>query len=168
MPKQKNLDSVAALSQKASKAKAVYLTDYRGLTHKQLEELHRTVKPSDAEYVVVKNSLLGIALKSINYKLDTTTFPGPTAALFAYGDEITPLKDLFKFKKTTSLPKIKSGFVGTAVYGESELTRLAKLPGKQELYGQVVSRVSGPMYGLVYALGGNLQKLVYVLGKIRN
>ena len=166
MPKQKNIDSVVTLKEKVAKSKAVYLTDYRCLTHKQLETLHKQLRTVNADYVVVKNSLLKLSLTP-NFDVKDTKLTGPTAVLFAYGDEISPLKELFKFIKTTTLPKVSLGFVGSAKYDESEVTRLAKLPSKQELYGQVVSRVSGPMYGLVYALNGNLQKLVYVLSRIQ-
>lgn len=166
MPNQRNIDSVGNLKDKAAKAKAVYLTDYRGLTHKQLEQLHTAVRANDGEYVVVKNSLLRLALGKSKEEMGTS-YHGPMAALFAYNDEITPLKEMFKFIKTNALPKIKMGFFGDLAYNEAEVTRLAKLPSKQELYGQVVSRVSGPMYGLVYTLNGNLQKLVTVLGRIQ-
>lgn len=162
----KNTSIVASLKEKVSRAKSVILTDYRGLTHKQLEQLHGAVKKSDGEYVVVKNSLLRLALGKSKDEMGKT-YQGPVAALFAYGDEITPLKEMFKFIKTNALPKIKMAFFGETVYDETETTRLAKLPSKQELYGQVVSRVSGPLYGLVYALNGNIQKLVYVLGRIK-
>lgn len=165
MPKQQNIDSVSNLSAKAAKAKAIYLTDYRGLTHKQLESLHKSLKDSDAEYVVVKNSLLNISLKTNNFRLPKGV--GPTAALFAYGDEITPLKELSKFIKTNTKPAITGGSLGGRAYTGDEVVRLSKLPTKMELYGQVVSRVSGPMYGLVYALQGNIQKLVTVLGRIQ-
>lgn len=166
MPKQINIDKVAELSEKVQKAKAIYLTDYRGLTHKQLEDLHRTVKKSDGEYVVVKNSLLRLAINKLN--IDTSkTYNGPTAALFSFGDEVTALKEMFKFIKTNALPIVKIGLFGGKIYPSDDVIRLSKLPSKTDLQAQVVSRISGPMYGLVYALNGNLQKLVYVLGQVK-
>lgn len=166
MPKQKNIDIVTDLKEKVTKSKAVYLTDYRGLTHKQLEELHKQMRTVDADFVVVKNSLLKLSFDP-TYELGATKLIGPTAALLAYGDEISPLKELYKFIKVNTIPKITLGFVGSEKYDEVQITRLAKLPSKQELYGQVVSRVSGPMYGLVYALNGNIVKLVTVLSRIQ-
>ena len=57
----KNRTIVSELSEKIKKAKAVVLTDYRGLTHKQSEELHQAIKKAGGEFVVAKNSLLRIA-----------------------------------------------------------------------------------------------------------
>ncbi len=159
MANAKNIAIASSLSEKLSKAKSVVLTNYRGLTHKQAEELHRNVKKVGGEFVVAKNSLLKIAG---GYQLT-----GPTGALLAYEDELAPLKELFKTVKSLSLPKVKFGFIGTKQYSDIEIETIAKLPSKEILRGQVVSRLSGPIYGLVYSLNYNLQKLVYVLGQIK-
>ncbi len=160
MPKAKNISVVTELKDKVEKAKSVVVTDYRGLTHKQAEDLHRKVKTIGGEYIVVKNSLLKIASNGI----EST---GPTAVLLSYEDEIAPLKELAKFIKATSLPKIKFSMMSGVRYDDKQTEAVAKLPGKQELQAQVVGRLSGPIYGLVYTLNGNLNKLVYVLSQIK-
>lgn len=167
MPKQKNIDLATELKDKVSRAKGVIITDYRGLTHKQSEELHRAVKKADGEYIVAKNSLLKIATKDSNFSFEDADLKGTTAALFSYGDEFATLKELFKFAKTSSLPKVKLGFIAGQKYSDSQIEAMSKLPSVEVLQGQVVSRLSGPLYGLMYALNGNLQKLVYVLGNIK-
>ena len=86
---QKKVSVVSQLKYKVFKAKAIVLTDYRGLTHKQLEDLRKVVKKVDAEYVVVKNSLLKIA------GVDNVP-SGTLAVLFSYGDEFAPLKAVAK------------------------------------------------------------------------
>lgn len=160
MPNVKNTTIVEALREKLSRAKSVVLADYRGLTHKQSEELHRAVKKAGGEFVVAKNSLLKIA-----GGYQTT---GPTAALLAYEDELAPLKELAKTIKTLGLPKIKLGFIGKTQYADTEIEAISKLPAKEVLQAQVVSRLSGPLYGLTYSLNSNLQKLVLVLEGVKN
>ena len=158
MASAKNIAIVASLKDKLSKAKSVVLTDYRGLTHKQSEELHRAVKKVGGEFVVAKNSLLRI---SGGYQAT-----GPTGALIAYEDELAPLKELFKTIKALGLPKIKSGTIGGVVYDEADVTRIAKLPNQDVLRGQLVGQLNSPIYGFVYSLNYNLQKLVLVLSKV--
>lgn len=155
----KNTTVVASLKDKFSRAKSVVLADYRGLTHKQAEELHRNVKKVGGEFIVAKNSLLKIAG---GYQAT-----GPTGALIAYEDELTPLKELFKTIKTLGLPIVKSGVINGIVYDEADISRIAKLPSKEILQGQAVSRLSGPLYGLTYTLNYNLQKLTYILANIK-
>lgn len=165
MPKSKNISVVNDLKNKVAKASALVLTDYRGLTHKQSEELHRAVKKADGEYIVVKNSLLKLAAKD---KFDLTEgLTGTNAALLSFTDEISPLKELTKFSKTTGIPKLKFGFIGGVRYDETQLSSISKLPGKDVLQTMLVSTMSGPIYGLLYTLNGNLNKLVYVLSQIK-
>ncbi len=168
MANAKNVAIVALLKDKLAKAKSIVLTDYRGLTHKQAEELHRSVKKAGGEFIITKNSLLEIASQASNYNLEPRTLSGPTGAILAYDDELAPLKELFKTIKTLSLPKIKFGFISGKRYSDTEVETIAKLPSQDILRGQLVSRLSGPVYGLVYSLNYNIQKLVYVLEGVKN
>ena len=167
MPKAKNISVVSDLKDKVAKAKSLVVTDYRGLTHKQAEELHRAVKKQGGEFVVVKNSLLRIASRDTNYQILNTDVSGPTAILLSYEDEFNPLKELYKTIKTLNLPIVKFGFINGTKYEGTDIGSIAKLPSQDILRGQVVSRLSAPIYGLLYALNGNLQKLAIVLSKIK-
>ena len=168
MPKPKNISVVSDLKDKVEKAKSVVVTDYRGLTHKQSEELHRNLQKVGGQFVVVKNSLWRIAAKDTGYKLEPSELTGPSAILLAYEDELAPLKELAKFQKATTLPKIKFGFIAGSRYDGNQISELAKLPGKDVLQTMLVSTMSRPIYDLLYTLNGNLNKLVYVLSKIKN
>ncbi|MBI3558828.1 50S ribosomal protein L10, partial [Candidatus Gottesmanbacteria bacterium] len=65
MPKAKNIAVVASLKEKLARAKSLVLADYTGLTHKQAEELHKKARLAGGEFLVVKNSLLKIALMQL-------------------------------------------------------------------------------------------------------
>jgi large subunit ribosomal protein L10 len=95
--KQKKIEAVVKLSEKFAKANAVVFTNYGGLTHKQIEELKKAIKPFQAEFVVAKNSLLTIALSENKMTLsENLSLQGPTGTLFLYGDIVSPLKSLAK------------------------------------------------------------------------
>src|SRR3989344_6716901 len=100
-PHPKKAEIVEKVTGKLNKARAFFLTDYRGLTHKQLEDLRKALKKVEAEYVVVKNTLLKKALESA--KKDSqellNTLKDSTAALFAYGDSLSAVKKLWEFSK---------------------------------------------------------------------
>ena len=150
MPNAKNIENVGKIKEKLSKAKSVVVTDYQGLTHKQLEALHTALRNVGAEYVVVKNSLLKIASEN------STVSNGPTAALFAYDDQFSPLKELFKFIKTNSLPKVKFAVLDGTQYDAAETARIASLPSKEGLVAQ-----------LMFTLNANTQKFAYLLTQIK-
>lgn len=170
----KKADAVEKLAQKLQKAKTFFLTDYRGLTHQQLETLKKALKKVEGEFVVAKNTMLRIAMKK-NAKMENATMQeldnelkNPTAALFAYGDEIAAIKELAKFIKSTQLPKIKIGFFAGNKATAADFTKLASLPTRDILLATLAARLKSPIYGLHYAMSWNLRKLVTVLGNIKD
>ena len=173
--RQKKIETVGIFEEKVKRAKALVLADYRGLTHRQLENLKKTLKPVEAELIVTKNTLLRKAMSTV-YSLRSTavdgsqnaidTLQGPTATLFAYNDIVAPLKELAKMIKLLKMPAIKFGLLeGKMITGE-EVLKLATLPSREVLIAQVVGGLKSPIYGLHRALNFNIQKLVLTLKAI--
>ena len=67
MPNKKNIKNVERLTDKISKAKSIYFTDYLGLNVSDITKLRKEFFSNNVEYLVVKNTLLKIA--SENNKL---------------------------------------------------------------------------------------------------
>lgn len=164
MNKDQKIKAVSELKEKLAKTKSLVLTDYRGLTHKQLEEMKRALRQSGAEFLVTKNRLLKLAMKKeISEKLEASSFEGPTASLFSYEDEIAPLSVLAKFMKNFGLPQIKIGVLGEKILTSDEVIKIAALPSLEILRTTLVARLKSPLYGLHYALRWNINKLTLVL-----
>src|SRR3990167_1802358 len=107
-------EQVVMLTEKLGRSKSVVFTDYKGMTMNQLSTLRKSLREVEAELSVTKNNLLKIALQSTNYQLPTThLFEGPIATLFAYDDEITPIKLLTKALKDNAIGKVKMGIFGS-------------------------------------------------------
>jgi len=164
--KQKKIEEVECLSKKLRKSKSVVFADYRGIAHKQLEELRKKLKNLDAEFSITKNTLIKKALEESGGKLDKK-LSGPTATLFSYDDEIAPLKELVRFFKNEDKGLVKLGFLENRILSEDEVTRLASLPTKLELRTKVVGAISSPLSGLHNALSWNMKKLVWTIEEIR-
>ncbi|MDP3947741.1 MAG: 50S ribosomal protein L10, partial [bacterium] len=111
--------------------------------------------------------LLERALPASSFQLPTSNLEGPTATLFAYDDEISPIKILVKALKDAALGKVKSGFLGDLVLDEAKILQLATLPTKDELRGKIVGILAAPLQGMVGVLQGNLRNLVYALNQIK-
>lgn len=167
MATQRKIDAVANLTDKLSKAKVVVLADYRGLKHKQLEELRKVLKKDKGELVVAKNRLVKRALGDKAASFDASLTES-TAVLFSYEDEVAPLKDLLKFFKTAGVGKTKGGLMGTVVMADADLSRLATLPTREVLLGTLVRQLNAPIQGLHHALQWNLSKLVWALDAVKN
>src|SRR3989344_1775827 len=165
--KQKKIDQVKELTTKLEKAKALVITDYTGLTHKQLEELRRTLKKTQAELTISKNTLLKRALLDVKKSISDTHLQGATATLFAYADEVAPLKALIKFFKDATHGTVRAGLLGATELSAAEVERLSTLPSREQLLSQLVGQLKAPLYGLHNALSWNIRKLVYSLNVIK-
>lgn len=166
MPSQKNIQLLEGLKRKVDKATAMFFVDYKGLTHRQMEEARRELSLAESELVVVKNTLLNLALK--DKKFNVEKLEGPHATLFSYKDPIATAKILAGFIKKYGLPKIRFGIFENGIIDESMITKLATLPSREVLIAKFLGTLNAPISGLVYVLGGNIQKLALVLKAVEN
>ncbi len=168
--RQKKEKLVAEIAEKMSRSKALVFSNYEGLTHQQLEELKRGLKKADAELLVAKNTLLKLALKQNNLPVDETTveqLQKPTATLFAYSDVVLPLKELSKMIKALKMPVVKYGILEGKNISADQVQKLATLPSREVLLGQVVGMLNSPIQGLHSALNGTIVKFVMTLNAIQ-
>jgi large subunit ribosomal protein L10 len=167
MATDKKINTVASLTGKIAKAKSIVFADYAGLKHKQLEDLRKNLKKVEAEFVVIKNKLFARALgaNADNVKSELTF---STAALFNFKDEAAGIKELLKFFKTANLGKTKGGLLGGQILSSTEVTRLAALPNREVLLGQLAGQLNNPIQGLHYALSWNINKFVWALNAVKN
>src|SRR3982074_2255446 len=94
---------VALLTEKLRKAKVAVLTDYRGLTVSQMEDLRGRLRGGDVEYRVVKNTLARRAAAASGHDDFQQVLVGPVAMAFGYEDLATAVKLLNDFVRTTRL-----------------------------------------------------------------
>lgn len=160
---------VAQLVEKMDKSNALVFTDYKGITHVQLESLKKELKKMDSTIVIAKNSLIKISLgkskKFADFK-DNENLNLPTATLFVQGDYVGPLKQLQKSSKEFGLPKIKFGILEGQALDEAQVLKIASLPGRETLLAQLVGTLNSPIQGLVVTLNGTIQKFVLTLDAI--
>lgn len=164
----KKEDEVKALTEKFTRAKSVILADFRGMKMPQIQALRKLLKEAGAEFSVAKNTLVKKSLIDAGYTgVKDEDFQGPIGTLFSYEDEIAPIKAIVTFKKENDLPEIKFGYFEKNYISDSEISKLATLPSKPELYAKVVGGLSSPLYSIVGVLQANVRNLVYALDQIR-
>lgn len=160
-------ETIATLAEKIAKSKTITFADYHGLDANQVAELRSKIKAVGGEFIVTKNTLMQKALKVKGLEVELKELEGPTATIFAYEDEVSPLKQISESQKTTELPKYKFGFMGIELLNPTALDSLAKLPSKDALQAKVVGALVSPIYGIVGVLAANLRNLVYALDQIK-
>ncbi len=158
-------DKVAALVKKIADAKSLTFANYHGLTANQIAALRAKIKAAGGELLVEKNTLVKLALGKNKINVENDQLVGPTAAIFAYEDEISPIKEIATLNKETGFPTFKFGLFYKNILDAQELESLAKLPSKDQLRAKVVGTLRSPIYGIVNVLGANLRNLVSVLAQ---
>jgi large subunit ribosomal protein L10 len=73
-----------------------------------------------------------------------------------------------KFVKGRETMSFVGGILENKGIEPSMVTSLSKLPGKQELLGQLVGTLNAPISGFVNVLAGNLRGLVNVLNAVKD
>ncbi len=148
---------------KLQRSQAVYVTEYRGLTVKQIQDLRRELRSSESEMVVAKNTLISRALVQVGMPAPETLFNGPTAVTFCFKDVAGPAKTLGKFARDTKILVVKGGVLGQQVFNDQGVEAMASLPGREQLLGQVVGTIQAPLSGLVNVLAGTVRSVMNVL-----
>ena len=163
MPNVENTESVAELKERFAGVQTAVLTEYRGLTVRQLSDLRKQLKGASAEYKVVKNRLARIAIKDSALDGLGKHLTGPTGVAYTRHDPVSVATALQAFVKNNPALTIKVGVVEGKVLEPSALKSLADLPSKEALRAQLVGALQGPMSQLVSLLTAVQGGLVRVI-----
>jgi large subunit ribosomal protein L10 len=162
--------AVDKLSSELGRIKLAVMTDYRGLTVHEVEELRGLLRDQGMTYRVSKNTLLRIASQNnpALSSVDPTTFSGPMALAMGFDDEVAPARVIFQYAKKHDALEIVGAITGDGqVLTASQVKALANLPTREQLLAQVVGTIAAPLTGFVGVMSGNLRSIVYVLNALQ-
>jgi len=168
LERQKKEKVVEELGSKLRELNYLFLAEYSGMTVAQITRLRRELRNVDTEFTVVKNSLLKIASKGTKAEVLQDKFDGPNAIISIYKDPIGAARVIAGIAKEVPSLKLKAGYLGERLITVEDILKLATLPSREQLLAKLVGVLKGQPARLVYALSGNLNKLVLVLNSIKN
>jgi large subunit ribosomal protein L10 len=157
MPNDSKLEAVAEIKERFSRASAVILADYRGLSVKEMQQLRVKMREQGCEVRVYKNSLTEIALRELAMPDLGGLLAGPTAFTFAFGDPVAPAKTMMAFAKDHKVLEVKGGIIENQVVGAEGIKALASLPSRDELLAKLLGTMINPIVGFARVLNGPVE-----------
>jgi large subunit ribosomal protein L10 len=158
--------AVAEIVEHFNDSSGAVLTEYRGLTVKQLQDLRR-VLGENAHYAVVKNTLTKIAAKEAGVDGFDDLLTGPTAIAFINGDLVEAAKGLRDFAKANPALVIKGGYVDGAPMEAAQIAKLADLESREVLLGKLAGAMLASLSNAVYLLNAPLQQAARLAGALQ-
>lgn len=135
-PNPEKIDAVAELAEQFSSSSAAVVTEYRGLSVKQITDLRQALG-RETTYAVVKNTLTRRAAADAGVAIDDGLLVGPTAIAFVKGDAVEAAKGLRDFAKANPLLVIKGGVLDGKVLTAAEINQIADLESREVLLAKV-------------------------------
>ena len=164
MSREKKAQIIDRLRDAFSECSIGVLTDYRGLSASEITILRRRLGESGVRYRVVKNTLARFAAERAGKADLATSFEGPVAIAFGYGDIVEPARALTDYIRTSkSSLAIKGGFLGDRLLTPDEVITLSTLPSREILLAKVLGGMQSPMASLVNCLTAPITGVMRVL-----
>ena len=152
MPNAEKTGAVAEIVEHFTSSSATVITEYRGLTVKQVTTLRRALG-RDTTYAVVKNTLTKRAAAEAGIPIEDTLLTGPTAIAFVKGDPVEAAKGLRDFARTNPLLIIKGGVLDGKALTAAEVNQIADLESREVL----LAKLAGALKALPSRAAGLFQ-----------
>ena len=159
--------AVAELTDLFRGSNAVVLTEYRGLSVKQLKSL-RTALRGNATYAVVKNTLSTIAAREAGIEGLDENLAGPSALAFVTGDPVSVAKGLRDFAKVNPQLVVKGGVLDGRLLSAADVTTLADLDSREVLLAKAAGAFKATLYQAAYLFTAPTAQAVRTIDALRD
>ena len=163
MPTEAKREMVAQLREELANARTMIVSEYRGLSVKEIAEIRRSLRKQDVSYRVVKNRLMRIAAADSVGEALSPLLVGPTAIAFGNDEAGTAKAVIDATRPYNKIVRITGGVLGGRAIDAESVTRLATLPSREVLLAKLAGGMQAPVATLAGLLAAPLRNLGYAL-----
>lgn len=171
MVNQDKKTQVDSLTTKLEANKNFLIAKIDKTSHQNLELLRRELRKASSTIKVVKNSYFEKAVNKLASKnksymdLKKNFLPLNSSSMIVFLDNAWDkgLKAFYEFTQKEKSLSFKLSLLDNTVYGDADTTKIAKLPGRDQLVAKILGSMQAPTSKFVYSLKYNTSKLVYIL-----
>jgi large subunit ribosomal protein L10 len=167
MPTEAKRETVAELKEALASSRTLIVSEYRGLTVKEIAEIRRALRKQDVVYRVVKNRLLRIAAQDTVGEALSPLLTGPTAIAFG-NDESSTAKAVLDATRPYRIVTITGGVLGDRAITADGVRTLASLPSREVLLATLAGGMQSPVATLAGLLVANIRNLGSILVQVRD
>ena len=159
---------VAWLREQFQGVRALFLTDFQGLTVAEMNDLRTQLRARGISFKVMKNTLVRLAYKDTGVEVIGDDLVGPRAAAWTASDENVPAmaKVLVDFAKVHPNMGLVRGALDGKIVEPSDLEMLSKLPSREELLSKLLGTMKAPVGAFVNTLAAVPRSLLNALKAI--
>jgi len=147
----------------ANQSKAMFMTEYRGLTMQQVDELRAKVRDVGGQFHIVKNTLGKVAFEQAGLENPERYLVGSTAILFAFNDALNAAKVLNEVARTLELVKIKGGYLEKRLISADDVKALAELPPLPVMRARLLGTIMAPASKLARTLAEPARQVAAII-----
>ena len=165
LTKAKKNDKVKALASELEGSTSAIIGSFKGLTASKDFELRKVIRSAGGHYHVVKNKLAARSAKGTKVEAALQGLKGVSSVAYTSGDPVALAKALSEWVKENAEFTFKLGIIDGKLIQPAEIEQLAKLPGKQELFGKLLFLINSPAQRLVTVLNATGRNVAVVINQ---
>ena len=145
---------LAELKDEFEVSEAIVVSDFKGLSVKELEILRNNAREQNVKVRIIKNTLANIALK--NAEKEGMSFKDTN--IFLWGDQLSVCKVAAKFEEKNEFFKLKTAFIDGEVASVEKVVALSKMPSRDELIAMLLQVWNAPIQNFTIGLNALKEK----------
>lgn len=168
MNRQQKESAVQVLQNEFHKSESAFVVAYKGLSVSQLQSLRAQLREQKGSLKIAKARLMKRAVQELDgVKQMGDHFKDQIGLVFVGGETPAIAKILHKFSTENAALQLVAGCVDSRIVGKADIVRIAQLPSKEVLLGQICGGIKAPAHGLVGVMHTSVVRLLWVLQELQ-